>query len=68
MQRFMAIFHFWQNGTLIFVLGLYESLKPLVWHSPYISIVLYRVTLVQDPVLALHARTTPPRARRRARA
>ena len=27
-------------------------------HSPYISIVLYRVTLVQDPVLALHARTT----------
>jgi hypothetical protein len=31
-------------------------------HSPYISIVLYRVTLVQDPVLALHARTTPPRA------
>ena len=31
-------------------------------HSPYISIVLYRVTLVQDSVLALHARTTLPRA------
>ena len=34
------------------------SWKITVWHSPYISIVLYRVTLVQDPVLALHARTT----------
>ena len=32
-------------------------------HSPYISIVLYRVTLVLDPVSALHARTTTPRAR-----
>ena len=37
-------------------------------HSPYIRIVLYRVTLVQDPVLALRARTTLPRAQRRARA
>ena len=30
-------------------------------HSPYISIVLYKVTLVQDPVLALDTRMTPPR-------
>ena len=32
--------------------------------SPYISIVLYRVTLVQDPVSALHTRTTLQHARR----
>ena len=33
----------------------------IIWanHSPNISIVVYRETLVQDPVLVLKARTTP---------